>query len=104
MRKMKYHLTRLTVLLSIASSLIVSGYASTCPGPATNAFTGCYYSNTTLSGDPVFIRTDPAINFYWGNGSPASSLPPLDFSVRWQGNFTFSPGTYTFTVVTSDGM
>jgi chitodextrinase len=75
-----------------------------CPGPATNAFTGCYYSNQTLSGNPAFVRTDSQINFYWGNSSPNPSLPPLDFSVRWQGNFTFSQGNYTFSVVTSDGM
>src|ERR1019366_9106771 len=75
-----------------------------CPAPATNAFTGCYYSNTTLSGNPVFVRTDSQINFDWGNHSPDASLPPLNFSARWQGNFTFSQGNYTFSVVTSDGM
>ena len=75
-----------------------------CPAPATNAFTGCYYSNMTLSGDPVFTRTDSQINFSWGNHSPAPSLTPLDFSVRWQGNFTFSQGNYVFSVITSDGM
>jgi chitodextrinase len=88
--------------LQITTPAVLS--SSTCPAPAASAFTGCYYSNTTLSGDPVFIRTDPEINFYWGNSSPDRSLPPLGFSARWQGNFTFSPGTYTFTVVTSDGM
>jgi chitodextrinase len=76
----------------------------TCPAPATNAFTGCYYNNQTLSGNPAFVRTDSQINFYWGNGTPNAALPPLDFSVRWQGNFTFSQGNYTFSVVTSDGM
>jgi len=75
-----------------------------CPAPATNAFTGCYYNNMTLSGNPVFVRTDSQINFYWGNGSPDPSLPPLDFSAQWQGNFTFSQGNYTFSLVTSDGM
>jgi hypothetical protein len=75
-----------------------------CPAPATGAFTGCYYNNVTLSGNPVFVRTDSQINFYWGNGSPDPSLPPLDFSARWSGNFMFSQGTYTFSVVASDGM
>ena len=75
-----------------------------CPNPVTGAFTGCYYNNRTLSGDPVFVRTDNQIDFYWGNGSPDASLQPLNFSARWQGNFMFSQGNYTFSVITSDGM
>src|ERR1019366_206581 len=87
----------------------VPGFAAasssiTCPAPATGAFTGCYYNNMTLSGDPVFVRTDSQINFDWGNHSPDASLQPLNFSARWQGNFMFSQGNYTFSVVTSDGM
>ena len=78
--------------------------AGTCPGPATGGFTGCYYSNTTLSGNPVFIRADNQIAFQWGNGSPDPTLPALGFSARWQGNFTLSQGNYTFTAITSDGM
>jgi chitodextrinase len=75
-----------------------------CPAPATQAFMGCYYSNMTLSGNPVFVRTDPQINFYWGNSSPDATLPPLNFSARWQGNFQFVGGNYLFNAITSDGM
>jgi chitodextrinase len=82
----------------------VSPPPGSCPPPATGAFTGCYYSNTTLSGNPAFVRTDNQINFYWGNESPDPSLLPLDFSARWQGNFMFSSGVYKFTLITSDGM
>lgn len=78
--------------------------AGACPAPATNAFTGCYYNNMTLSGNPVLVRTDSRINFDWGSGSPDASLPAYNFSARWQGNFTFGPGNYTFTAITSDGM
>ena len=98
------HASCVVVLLGVHLSLAAAGYALTCPPPATGTFTGCYYNNMTLSGDPVFVRTDSQINFYWGNDSPDPSLQPLDFSARWQGNFTFSQGNYTFSVVTSDGM
>jgi uncharacterized protein YkwD/chitodextrinase len=80
----------------------VSGQA--CPPPASGAFTGCYYSNTTLSGNPVLARTDPQINFDWGFSLPAPAVPAGPYSVRWQGDFTFTAGTYTFTAMTSDGM
>jgi hypothetical protein len=43
-----------TVCRSLHRCSAVSG---TCPAPAINAFTGCYYSNMTLSGNPVFVRT-----------------------------------------------
>ena len=36
---------------------------TSCPAPATNAFTGCYYNNTTLAGNPVLTRTDSNIVF-----------------------------------------
>src|SRR5579883_449036 len=75
-----------------------------CPGSATSAFTGCYYNNQTLSGDPALIRTDAQINFNWGNQSPDPSLQPDNFSARWQGNFAFATGSYTFTVTASDGI
>jgi hypothetical protein len=77
--------------------------AGVCPAPSTNAFTGCYFNNITLSGNPVLTRTDPQINFNWGTGSPASNIAAA-FSARWQGYFQFSQGNYTFTATTSDGM
>ena len=103
--------TPLFLLAGVACATLLPGnlaYAqqdpAVCPGPATGAFTGCYYANQTLSGDPTLIRTDAQINFDWGNHSPDPSLQPEDFSARWQGNFTFSAGSYTFKIITSDGI
>jgi uncharacterized protein YkwD/chitodextrinase len=75
-----------------------------CPAPAGNAFTGCYYNNTTMSGAPVLIRTDAQVNFDWFYKGPDPSVTPDNFSVRWQGNFQFDQGSYTFTAVASDGI
>jgi chitodextrinase len=72
--------------------------------PGMNVFTGCYYSNTNLTGTPVLIRTDPAINFDWTFNTPGPSLPSNNYSVRWEGSFTFQAGYYTFNATTSDGM
>lgn len=79
--------------------------SGTCPAPATGAFTGCYYGNIDLAGVPVFVRTDNQINFDWWTTGPAGAAVPVDnFSVRWQGNFNFDEGTYTFTTISSDGV
>ena len=93
----------------ISNSIAVTTPASantggSCPPPSSGAFTGCYYNNITLSGNPALIRTDGAINFDWGTGTPASSITAYAFSARWQGYFTFAQGTYAFTSTTSDGM
>ena len=79
--------------------------SGTCPAPATNSFTGCYYNNVNLTGNPAFVSTDSQINFdWWANGPRDSSVSLDNFSVRWQGNFYFDQGSYTFTTLTSDGV
>ena len=78
--------------------------ATMCPPPAMGTFTGCYFNNTNLTGQPVFVKTDSQVNFDWGSGSPDRSLSSSGFSVRWQGMFTFAQENYTFNVTTSDGM
>jgi len=77
---------------------------ASCPGPATGAFTGCYYNTTDLSGNPALVRTDSSINFDWGAGSPGAAVTALNFSARWQGIFSFEEGNYIFYITMSDGM
>lgn len=75
-----------------------------CPTATTGAFTGCYYNNPTMTGNPALARTDNQINFDWGTGTPAPSITSYDFSARWQGYFTFTQGTHSFTATASDGI
>jgi hypothetical protein len=75
----------------------------TCAAPATNAFSGCYFSDQNL-GNPVLSRTDSTINFNWGSTSPDAKVPADRFSARWQGNFNFNAGDYTFTTAADDGV
>ena len=77
---------------------------NTCPAPAIEAFTACYYNGTDLSGYPALVRTDSQVNFDWWSGSPDRSVSRGSFSVRWQGNFSFAQGDYTFSVTASDGV
>ena len=78
--------------------------AAGCPAPAAGAFTACYYNVTDLTGYPALIRTDPQINFDWLSGAPDRSVSRNNFSARWQGRFSFSQATYTFTATVSDGV
>jgi len=44
-----------------------------------------YFTNNALSGLPVLSRTNATVNFDWATGSPASSVPTDNFSIRWTG-------------------
>ena len=79
---------------------------------------GDYYHWTDPSvvntGDPgpahpfqmfVLSRTDPQIDFSWGNGSPDASINVDDFSVIWAGEIEAAfTETYTFYTNTDDGV
>jgi len=65
---------------------------------------GEYYNNTSLSGSPVLVRDDQAINFDWGTGSPQGGVPADNFSVRWTRNISFNNGRYVFVATADDGV
>lgn len=66
---------------------------------------GEYFDNVNLSGPPLFVRTDPAIDFDWGVGSPAPDRLGVDrFSVRWTDSLNLTPGRYRFFVTADDGV
>jgi len=74
-----------------------------CNAPGTGAFQACYYKDSSW-GNLAVVRTENAINYDWGfAGTPDPAIPHDYFSARWQGNFTFAAGDYTFTLGTDDG-
>ncbi len=64
-----------------------------------NQFATFYYNNIDFSGDPVLFETNDKIDESWGDQSPKPGVVNSDnFSVRYEGNFTFPVGTdYMFT-------
>lgn len=69
--------------------------------PAWQAF---YWNNRDLSGAPTVQRTENALNFDWGLGSPDSAINTDNFSARWERYIDVTPGNYRFTAVVDDGM
>jgi hypothetical protein len=63
-----------------------------------------YYSDPNFTALAA-TRTDAAVNFSWGAGSPAAGLPADGFSARWTGQVQaqFSE-TYTFSVAADEGV
>ncbi len=81
-----------------------------------NTFVGIYYNNTSFSGTPALKRDDIALfdspgaywnkflNGNWGENSPGAGVNKDDFSVRWEGAFSFDAGDYDFLTIRDDGM
>ncbi len=66
---------------------------------------GEYFSNGTLSGNPVVTRVDQAVNFDWQTDSPGAGVPADNFSARWTGYFVApKTGQYNFGGTADDAM
>ena len=74
------------------------------PKPVSAAWRAEYWSNADLIGSPALIRSDPAIDFAWADGAPASEVPADEFSARWTRVTTFGEGMYDFHATMDDGM
>lgn len=71
--------------------------------PGTEIFTACYYWGVEFN-HFLLRRQDKEINFDWTWGAPYAGGPSDLFSVRWEGDFTFSRGTfYRFVMKADDG-
>jgi hypothetical protein len=89
-------------IVSLDWSMISS--VPTNPGEGSAGWYGQYFNNMTLSGTPVFERSDPVINFNWGHGSPAGPVNVDDFSVRWAQEIDVQGGIYRFIFKADDGI
>lgn len=76
----------------------------TTPPPPTGEWHADYFANTTLTGAPVLSRSEQAINYDWGYGSPAPQVPVDNFSARWTTTVNLPAGRYQFTATSDDGM
>lgn len=72
------------------------------PSIPSGAFRGTYFSDKNLTAQ-AFQRQDAAINFNWGTGGPGTGVGADNFSVRWEGDWNFSAGTYRFSTTSDDG-
>jgi hypothetical protein len=81
-------------------SLVSSGNAggSSVVFIAPPGWSASYYSNTTLSGTPVYTDIESSIDYAW-SGSPAPGVPASGWSAKWVGSITAPRnGTYSFAV------
>lgn len=63
-----------------------------------------FYNNETLTGLPVLVRDDEAINFQWEDNSPHPLVAADHFSARWTKEVNFAGGHYAFRIFRDDGL
>ena len=75
--------------------------------PSPGGLTATYYNGSNFE-TPVLTRTDPAIDFNWAYGSPATGVNSDRFSVRWTGQIepvhASGSQSYTFYTTADDGV
>lgn len=82
----------------------VSTVPTATPPPANTVWYGEFFNNNSLAAPAVYTRSDSAIAFNWGAGSPASNIGVDNFSARFTSDVYFAAGTYRFTIVADDGV
>lgn len=66
--------------------------------------TGTYWDELGFNGKRV-TRTDPTVDFNWGEGPPAPGIEPDSFTARWTGRIEApASGEITFYIASDDGM
>jgi len=70
-----------------------------------DGLSAAYFTNTTLVGDAVFVRTDATVDFDWTAATPDPvKIPASDYSVRWSGLIIAERSEeYTFSIACADG-
>ncbi|SAL52336.1 carbohydrate-binding protein [Caballeronia cordobensis] len=70
-----------------------------------DGLSAAYFTNATLDGDAVFVRTDTAVDFDWTAATPdPAKIPAGDYSVRWSGLIVAERSEeYTFSIECADG-
>jgi len=64
---------------------------------------GEYFDNSEFDGEPVEIRVDKNIDYYWGNKGPIKNKPDY-FSIRWAGKLKApETGKYIMATTSDDG-
>lgn len=74
------------------------------PTVATAPWTGQYYANGSLLGDPAAILTETSPSHNWGQGSPLPNLPADNFSARWTSVQNLTGGSYTVAARADDSV
>src|SRR5215210_4870413 len=104
-RRLRWTALLATTALALAGVSVVRSTPHQAAGATTaHGLSARYFDRQGLT-DLKLTRTDPAVNFEWGRGSPSRALGSDTFSARWHGELQApASGGYSFFTRTSDGV
>jgi PA14 domain len=103
--KVAVRLVVAVAMMAMAAVLAAPRASASPAAQSTIAWSGSYYANPDLQGDPAFTRDDPAVDFTWGDGSPGGGIPADDFSARWTRWVSINTlGEWKFTTIADGGV
>jgi uncharacterized protein YraI len=88
----------------IVIAILVQFASPTALLASEGSWTASYWNNRDLSGNPVLVRQEPAIDHNWKGLSPAPEVNVDNFSARWVRTYNFPAGAYRFKATMDDGM
>lgn len=92
------------IIFLFALVLILATFVSQADAQGNVTWNAEFYNNPILSGNAVLERSDSAISFNWGNGSPALEVNSDNFTARWGADVYFPAGTYRFYALADDNV
>lgn len=100
---------RLSSLLIIFVALLTLAGPAAAQEPLRPQYTeptwqAAYWNNINLSGAPVLWRSEWALDYDWGAGSPDARINSDGFSARWTRYVDLAAGLYRFTATADDGV
>jgi uncharacterized protein YraI len=69
-----------------------------------SAWSAQFFNNAILQGPAALTRTDTAVAFNWGGGSPGAGVNADNFSARWGTDVFLPAGTYRFSALADDSV
>jgi hypothetical protein len=98
----------LALLIALLALLLTSDTAAAqtpvSPAHSDPNWEAAYWDNTDLSGSPVLVPVEPALEHNWDTGSPDPRVPSDYFSARWLRYIDIAAGVYRFTTSSDDGL
>jgi hypothetical protein len=88
----------------VVTSLSGEGVGVPSPTCDPGVWEAQFFNNMTLSGDPVLVRCDEAVDFNWNRGSPDPAVNTDGFSARWESVQRFDAGVYELAITADDGV
>lgn len=98
------HVIKIEYFENYWDAILVFDYEQIDTPVVTESFSAEFFNNMTLTGTPVYTRSDNQINFTWGISAPNPLVNANHFSARWTKQKQYAAGTYTFTVQSDDGV